>query len=447
MTRKQLSSWLAIFAEVRPDEVLVTLLLATRVYIIMFGYYLLKPVREALILEHGTPELRSYILAMQALILLVAIPLYSYFMRNRIGEHVYRSITIFFVINLLIFYLLGTSGVYIGTVFFIWLGIFSVGQVAQFWALAADVHTVSAGQRVFAIIALGGSLGAVSGSQSAHMLFPYAGSYGMLLIAAGLLMFTILIYKRSGMESVMPEPHKLKEPMNIAGGFAVVWSSPYLRMVAVFVVLLNVINSTGEFIFAKMVVQQAEIAVASGVSKSVAIGEIYSTYFLWVNAFGVFFQAFVVSRLFRYIGVHWSVMILPVIATIGYAVIAFFPIFTVIRAIKILENSTDYSISQTTRHALFLPVSQSGKYDGKTAIDTFFWRFGDLMHAAIIFGGTNWFNLSVYQFAAVNMTIGLFWIVLALRIGDGYRALAAPHLTQSPCVENVDKAASAVSDR
>lgn len=444
MTRKQLSSWLAVFADVRPDEVLLTLLLATRVFIIMFGYYLLKPVREALILEHGSPELRSYILAMQAIILLLAIPLYSYFMRNRIGEHVYRTITIFFVVNLLIFYVLGSNGVNIGTVFFIWLGIFSVGQVAQFWALAADIHTVSAGQRVFAIIALGGSLGAVTGSQSAHMLFPWAGSYGMMLIAAGLLLLTTLIYMRSGMESVVPEPRKLKEPLSIGGGFAVVWSSSYLRMVALFVILLNVINSTGEFIFAKMVVQQAEIAVASGVSKSVAIGEIYSTYFLWVNALGVFFQAFVVSRLFRYIGVHWSVLILPVIATLGYAVIAFFPIFTVIRAIKILENSTDYSIQQTTRHALFLPVSQIAKYDGKTAIDTFFWRFGDLMHAAIIFGGTHWFNLSIYQFAALNMTIGLFWIVLALRMGNEYRALAAPHL-EVPV--NAEKAVSTVLER
>lgn len=444
MTRKQLASWLAIFADVRPEEVLLTLLLAARVFVIMFGYYLLKPVREALILEQGTPELRSYTLAMQAIILVVAIPLYSYFMRNRIGEHVYRSVTTFFVINLLIFYLLGINGVYIGTVFFIWLGIFSVGQVAQFWALAADIHSVSAGQRVFAIIALGGSLGAVMGSQSAHMLFPWAGSYGMLLIAATLLLLTTFIYKRTHLDEAIPEPRALKEPLSLGGGFAVVWDSGYLRMVALFVILLNLINSTGEFIFAKMVVQQAEIAVAGGMSKSVAIGEIYSSFFMWVNVVGLFFQAFVVSRLFRYIGVHWSVLILPVIATIGYGLIAFFPVFTLIRTIKILENSTDYSIQQTTRHALFLPVSQSAKYDGKTAIETFFWRFGDLLHAAVIFGGTHWFNLTVYQFAAVNMTVGLFWIVLALRIRDGYRALAASQVASG---EKSEKSTATVLDR
>src|SRR5512139_4263583 len=99
MTKKQLSGWLALFAEVRPDEVLQTLLLAARVFVILFGYYLLKPVREALILEHNSPEIRSYTLAMQAAVLLVAIPLYSYFMRKRIGERVYRSVTTFFVSN------------------------------------------------------------------------------------------------------------------------------------------------------------------------------------------------------------------------------------------------------------------------------------------------------------------------------------------------------------
>ena len=432
MTTKQLSTWLAPFAEVRPEEVFPTLLLSARVFFILFGYYLLKPVREALILEHGTPELRSYTLAMQAVIMVFAVPLYSYFMRRRIGERVYRSVTSFFVANLLVFYLLGINGVNIGTVFFIWLGIFSVGQVAQFWALAADVHTVSAGQRVFAIIALGGSLGAMLGSQSAHQLFPLVGSYGMLLIAAVLLLLTTVIYKRSGMESTVPKPNGTKEPLSISGGFSVVWNSPYLRMVALFVILLNLINSTGEFIFAKMVVQQAAVVVATGVSKGVAIGEIYSSFFFWVNVLSLTFQAFLVSRLFRIIGVHWTLMILPVIAAIGYGLIAFFPVFTVIRTIKILENSADYSIQQTTRHALFLPVSQTEKYDGKTAIETFFWRFGDLINAAVVYGGTNWFNLTVYQFAAVNMTVALLWIMLAFRMGRGYKELAAPHLAASP---------------
>lgn len=429
MIKRRLSAWLGVFADIRSDEVALTLLLAARIFVILYSYYLLKPVREALILEQGTPEQRSYALAIQATILLVAVPLYSYFMQNRIGEPIYRSVTIFFVGCLLIFCLLGTNDVPIGTAFFIWLGIFSIGQVAQFWALAADIHTVSNGQRVFAFIALGGSLGAVLGSQSAHQLFSLIGSYGILLVAATLLMATIPISKRSDIWSVLPGSSGAKKPINL-GGLAVVWNSAYLRLVALFVILLNLINSTGEFIFAKMVIEQAEVAVARGVTRSVAIGEIYSTFFMWVNVLGLFFQAFVVSRLFRYIGVHRSLLILPVIATIGYCIFTFIPVFTVIRAIKILENSTDYSIQQTTRHALFLPVSQSEKYEGKTAIETFFWRFGDLMHAAVIYGGTNWLNLTIYQFAALNMLIALFWIMLALRMGHGYRVLATPYLVQ-----------------
>lgn len=431
MTKHLIARWLGLFADVRPGEVSLTLLLAARVFIILFGYYLLKPVREALILEHGTPELRSYALAAQAAVLLVAVPLYSYFFRNRLGEPLYRTITTFFVVNLLIFYVLGINGVSIGFIFFVWLGIFSIGQVAQFWALAADVHSVSAGQRVFSIIALGGSLGAVLGSQSAHHLFPLVGSYGMLLMAAMLLLLTTLIYQRSGMEASMPHAATKIEAGHPGGGFGVVLCSPYLRLVAIFIILLNFINSTGEFIFAKMVVQQAELAVAAGGTKSVAIGEIYSSFFMWVNMMGLLLQAFVVSRLFRYIGVHWAVMVLPVIAAIGYGLIAFFPVFTVIRTIKIMENSTDYSIQQTTRHALFLPVTQSAKYEGKTAIETFFWRFGDLLHAGVIYGGTHWLGLSVYQFAALNMTVALFWIALAWRIGREYRALAAPQLAAS----------------
>jgi ATP:ADP antiporter, AAA family len=107
------------------------------------------------------------------------------------------------------------------------------------------------------------------------------------------------------------------------------------------------------------------------------------------------------------------------------------PIFTLIRLIKIGENSIDYSLMNTTRHALFLPVDRDAKYDGKTAIDTFFWRFGDLVQAGVVFAGINWFGWSAPTFAGLNLLLALVWVGLAAMIGREFGRKA------KECVFNV----------
>jgi AAA family ATP:ADP antiporter len=98
----------------------------------------------------------------------------------------------------------------------------------------------------------------------------------------------------------------------------------------------------------------------------------------------------------------------------------FLPIFTLIRLIKIGENSLDYSLMNTTRQALFLPVDRDSKYDGKTAIDTFFWRFGDLVQAGAVFVGLNVLHWQAPQFATLNLLLAFVWIGLAVALGRGY---------------------------
>ena len=109
-----------------------------------------------------------------------------------------------------------------------------------------------------------------------------------------------------------------------------------------------------------------------------------------------------VARIYRRVGVRGALLVHPVIVGLGYGLIAlgpvlggFVPVFTLIRLVKIAENGVDYSLMNTTRHALFLPVDRDSKYEGKTAIDSFFWRFGDLIQAGVVFAGLNWFGWGV----------------------------------------------------
>ena len=103
-----------------------------------------------------------------------------------------------------------------------------------------------------------------------------------------------------------------------------------------------------------------------------------------MNLVGFLLQLFVTSRVIRFIGVRGALFILPVLALINYSIIAVAPILAVVRIGKILENSTDYSIQNTLRQALFLPTSREAKYKAKAAIDTFFTRAGDVLSAAFV---------------------------------------------------------------
>src|SRR5262249_14172636 len=145
-----------------------------------------------------------------------------------------------------------------------------------------------------------------------------------------------------------------RQPLGNSGGFRLVFRHRYLLLIAVLVLLSNLVNTTGEFILGKTVAQHAQ----SAPNAEAFIGEFYSSFFFWVNLVGAALQMFAVSRIMKYIGIGPAVFFLPVIALGSYTLLAFAPILSFIRLAKIGENSTDYSIQNTVRHALFLNTSR-----------------------------------------------------------------------------------------
>jgi AAA family ATP:ADP antiporter len=146
----------------------------------------------------------------------------------------------------------------------------------------------------------------------------------------------------------------------------------------------------------------------------------FSTFDARVSLLGLLLQLFVTSRALKHWGVRGSLFILPVIALANYSIIAVAPVLAVIRLGKILENSTDYSIQNTLRHALFLPTSREAKYKAKSVIDTFCTRFGDVLQAAVVFGGTA-IGLGVWGFAWLNVALTLVWLAVAVQITREHR--------------------------
>jgi AAA family ATP:ADP antiporter len=193
--------------------------------------------------------------------------------------------------------------------------------------------------------------------------------------------------------------------------------------------LLNWVNTTGEFILGSIVKDTAAQIIAdgkaNGLTEGQLIGDFYSKYFTLVNILGLLLQLFVVSRVVKHLGVPWAVMILPMISLGAYNILVFYPALLAVLAAKVAENSTDYSLNNTVRNMLFLPCTYEEKFSAKQAIDSFFVRMGDVLSALLVFVGTTILALQPRGFAAINAAIVVVWLALAWRVGRYYKELAA----------------------
>jgi ATP:ADP antiporter, AAA family len=446
------------FADVHAGEGSTALLLALNVFLLLATYYCIRPVREALILTtEGGAELKSYLAAGQAVLLLGLVPAYGALADRLPRRRLLNVVTAFFVACLVAFYALTRAGAPIAVVFFLWVGIFNLMIVAQFWSFANDLYTKEQGERLFAIIAVGASLGAVLGARLAGWLIPVFGLPQLLLVAAGLLTLGVVI--SNVVDARERGRHELHLPLHLTtaeipaatgeyqiqtiedskkltvslpgigptsrpGTFRLVFRNRYLLLIALLILILNWVNTTGEYILSSTVSSAAKAAVATGraggLSESEFIGGFYSDFLFYVSIAALVLQLFVVSRLIKYLGVQVGVLVLPLLAFSGYAILAFAPVLALVRVVKIAENATDYSIQNTVRNVLFLPTSRDEKYKAKQAIDSFFQRAGDVLSAAVVFTGITVLNWSVSGFARVNLVLAGIWVVLAVAVGREY---------------------------
>jgi AAA family ATP:ADP antiporter len=431
--------FLNLFTVVRPGEAKTAVLLALNVFLILMAYYILKTVREALILGEGTAELKSYLSAGQVLLLMVAVPLYGRLVAKFPRMKLINIVTVFFIACPVVFYLLAQARVPLGTIYFVWIGIFNLMIVAQFWSFANDVYSKEEGERLLVIVGLGASLGAVAGAQTADQLIEPFGVQQLMLVGAALLALQLLLtnyidrIERGRRQRGAPVKKASAGPSKNA--FAMVFQTRYLLLMALMLLAINWINTTGEYILGSIVKDRAMAMVADGsagtLTEGQIIGDFYAKYFSLANVAGVLLQLFLVSRIIRLRGVAVAVMILPAISFGVYNILMFVPLLRAALVAKVVENSVDYSLNNTVRNMLFLPCTYEQKFAAKQAIDSFFVRMGDVLSAALVFVGTTFLALPTMGFAAVNAVLSVLALFLAWRVGRHYKSLTETSATPS----------------
>jgi AAA family ATP:ADP antiporter len=430
---------LAPIADIRRDEIPTALLLTLLMFLVLGAYYMLKTAREVFILTEGGAEVKSYSSAGQAILLLLLVPAYAAFASRVNRGKLVTWVTLFFASNLLVFILAYEAGLRIGIVYFLWIGIFNVMVIAQFWAFANDLYTAEQGSRIFPLIGVGSSLGAWLGSVRASNVMAAMGPTRLLVGGIALLFCCALLamaIDRMAVRRARKEAAAVADrPLGNAGAFELIRSDRYLLLIALLTVVLNVVNTSGEYLFGRYVVEQSVATYGAGpeaaADRERFVGEVYGRLFSTVNLIGFVLQMFVVSRVFKFLGIGRALFIHPLVALVGYVLMLRAPSLSLMAGLKVADNSLDYSLGNTVRQALWLPTSREAKYKAKQAVDSFFVRAGDVIQAGIVLGGER-LSLAVPAFASLNVVLVAGWlgIVVMLNATRAHRQSTATVVAQ-----------------
>jgi AAA family ATP:ADP antiporter len=226
------------------------------------------------------------------------------------------------------------------------------------------------------------------------------------------------VAEASGAPAASERPRE--DRMGGRSAFALVLQDRYLLLIGLLMLLTNLVNTNGEYILGKTVVdlytKAHGAAAAGGLDEKKMVGEFYGNFFTMVNILAALIQALVVSRVIKYFGIRVALLVLPIVSLIGYTSMAFVPILAFIRTAKLAENSLDYSLQNTSKNALYLPTSREAKYKAKQANDTFFARLGDVLSAGFVLVGTA-LSLQARHFAMLNVVLIAFWLLVAVVVG------------------------------
>lgn len=437
-----------IFADVRPREGITCLIMISNIFLILTAYYLIKPVREGWLAISDIKgftklEVKAYSAFAQSLVLVAILPGYAWLAAVMPRRRLILTVGSVFGFLLVVFWTaqpgMPLGGIpYVAIIFYLFVGIFSVTLVAQFWAFTSDMYGPERGKRLFPIIAVGAAGGAVVGSWIGENLIrhPSIEAFDLIIIALVPLIAALVLAAWSDKRGTYGDPsewttNRWEEPAapSNEGPMKLILGHKYLLATAMMILTFSWVVSSGdnilfgivqETIQEDLVAQSLDPAAYSSALKE-ATTAFYSNLFFWVNLSALILQSFFVSRILRFGGMRMLLLTTPFVSLVAYATMALTPILGLIKVMKIAENSSNYSVNNTARHMLWLPTTKEMLYQAKPTIDTLFVRLGDGLAALTIMIGTRVIKLDYMDFIVINLVLIVVWIGLSIYLQREHR--------------------------
>ncbi len=392
-------------------------------FCVLSSYYMLRPVRETMAVESGVENV-PWLFASTFVVMLIVAPLYgwvtSHFPRKQFLPWVY----LFFVVNILLFW--GgfsfaikneLSFVWLGRAFFVWISVFNLFVVSVFWSFMADIYTRDQGRRLFGIISVGGSVGALVGPFATKFLVVPIGFQNLLPISAALLLFGVFCITRLRAWVVTEHPDETATTVasdkalggSALGGFRQLIASKYLLSIAVISVIASLMG-TALYMFMTDLVGTAFTTPDERT-------EVFGLLDGATNVLSLVGQLFLVNRSVRRFGVGKTLAIMPLVSLIGFMVLAINPIFLVVAVLQALRRGIGFGLAKPTHVMLYSVVTPKEKYKAKNFIDTVVYRGGDLIGTLSV---KFMWAMGISGIAVVMLPFAVVWVVIALWLGRDY---------------------------
>lgn len=406
----------------RRGELAPVLVAALFFFCILTALMLLRPARDALGMERGIESIRWLFIG-TALATLLVNPVFGWLVSRFQRLHFISATYGFFALSLVGFWALlvfapGAVGARSGQVFYVWFSVFNLFVTMVFWALLADRFSSEQGKRLFALIAVGGTLGAIFGPWLASRLAEPLGTPALLLVAAGfLLLGTALAWVLVGIAQTGDVPNAQvgasnAEEQRIGGsawaGLRAVFASPYLMGIAGYVLTMTVMATFVYFTRLQMVAAaESDLDARTGLLANID---------MWTQIAVLLLQLTLTGHIIRRFGLAFALALLPIANALGFIGLAIFGSFAALVLLEAINKAVQRGLTRPAREALFTAVSREDKYKAKAFIDTFVYRTGDVVGAQVE-GALGRIGLALGGLVGVVIPLALAWAMLGIWLG------------------------------
>lgn len=426
--RKTMSRLHQIFrkaCDIHAHELRATLVAFSLVFTLMAGYYILRPLRDAMASDWSDAEV-SWLWTFTFLFSAVAVWLYAIAIRHIRFRNLVASVYAFFAISFVAFYL-GTAllenRTLIDKSFYVWVSVFSLFHISVFWSLMAEVFSRPQATRLFGFIGAGASVGAIVGPGIPLLLASYTGVDFLLLVASLVLVMAMpLSYWVQSLVSADLDSGEYAHPASkfdaIAGnpfaGYTEFLKSPYLLAIGLFILLYTTISSFVYFELKNLLVEYDRETRS----------QIWAAMDLVVNVLTVSVAVFATGRIASRFGLSVTLASIPVLVATGLLLLSLAPVVGVVIAVQIIRRAGNFAISRPAREMLFTLIDRDTRFKVKPVIDIVLYRGGDMFNAWAFTALTQGFGLSLAVIAGIGALVATMWACTGIYLGRKYHRLA-----------------------
>lgn len=401
------------FVRIKKEEWPKTLLMSLYFFLTITSYYILKPIRDSVFIDKYGAENLPYVWLLTIVVLSFIVSIYVK-VADLVQKNILMSSTvIFFVSNLVGFWWLSHSeNRWIAVVFFVWVSIFSVMSVTQFWLYANDLFNPREAKRLFGFVGSGGILGGITGGMITHQLATAVGTRNLLLVAAFILLLCALLInmiwvleKGKGFialgEGQSKEPVKVKETSQ---ALRLIWEKRYLLLLVGLVCVTKIVSTLVDYQFKNII--QTQI---TGLDARTAF---FGQFFAWLNTVSLVVQFFFTGSILRRFGVGGALYLLPAGLAFGSLGILIHPALWNAVFTMIYDGSMNYSLNQSTKEVLYLPIFREVRYRVKPFIDMVGYRMAKAIGSLLILFFVHQLHFSVRTLSFICLVLIAFWLYM-----------------------------------